>query len=180
MSRRSATSLRSMKCRGRGITMVESLVALVVLSVGMLGIASLYVSSLSAGRSALLRTQAVNLASDMSDRIRANPLGRGAYNMSAYSADEGEGPAAGSCVVTQNCTAEQLAEDDLARWNSAVLQALPGAGMEDGVSTANVQYTAGAGTGLPDRYVIQVQWRGPGDLQPQSYRANLELIPANP
>ena len=56
----------------RGITMVESLVALVVTSVGMLGIAGLYVTGIKAGRSALLRTQAVNLASDMADRIRAN------------------------------------------------------------------------------------------------------------
>ena len=45
----------------RGITMVESLVALVVLSIGLLGIASLYVTSLRTGRTALIRTQAVSL-----------------------------------------------------------------------------------------------------------------------
>ena len=59
----------SSRRRERGITMVESLVALVILSVGMLGIAGLYVTGIKAGRSALLRTQAVNLASDMADRI---------------------------------------------------------------------------------------------------------------
>ena len=55
-----------------GFSIVEALVALVVLSVGMLGIAALYVESLRAGRTAVYRTQAVNLAADMADRIRAN------------------------------------------------------------------------------------------------------------
>jgi hypothetical protein len=52
--------------RGHGLPMV-------VLSIGMLGIAALYVESLRSGTSALLRSQAVAFASDMADRIRANP-----------------------------------------------------------------------------------------------------------
>ena len=58
--------------RQRGFTLVEVLVALVVMSVGMLGIAALYLEGLRAGRTALYRTTAVNLAGDMADRIRAN------------------------------------------------------------------------------------------------------------
>ena len=56
----------------RGFTIVEALVALVVLAVGMLGIASLYVTTLRASGSAMSRMQAINLASDLGDRIRAN------------------------------------------------------------------------------------------------------------
>ena len=56
----------------KGFTLVEVLVALVVMSVGMLGIAALYLEGLRAGRTALYRTTAVNLAADMADRIRAN------------------------------------------------------------------------------------------------------------
>ncbi len=52
--------------------MVEALVALVVIAVGMLGIAGLYLSSLQASRSAKLRSHAVELASSIADRIRAN------------------------------------------------------------------------------------------------------------
>ena len=58
--------------RMAGISMVEALVALVIISVGMLGIAGLYLCSLQAGRSANLRMQAVNLTTDLADRIRAN------------------------------------------------------------------------------------------------------------
>ena len=48
------------------------LVALVIFAVGLLGIAALHIESLNAGRTALNRTQAVALASDLADRIRAN------------------------------------------------------------------------------------------------------------
>ena len=60
------------RTRQRGISMVEALVALVVIAVGMLGIAGLYLSSLQASRSAKLRSYAVELASSIADRIRAN------------------------------------------------------------------------------------------------------------
>lgn len=49
----------------RGFTLVEVLVALVVMSVGMLGIAALYLEGLRAGRTAVYRTTAVNLAADI-------------------------------------------------------------------------------------------------------------------
>ena len=60
------------RTRQRGISMVEALVALVVIAVGMLGIAGLYLSSLQASRSAKLRSYAVELAGSIADRIRAN------------------------------------------------------------------------------------------------------------
>src|SRR5512138_827355 len=55
-----------------GFTLIEVLIALVVLAIGMLGIAAVYLEGLRASRDALLRTQAVILAADMGDRIRAN------------------------------------------------------------------------------------------------------------
>lgn len=57
-----------------GIGLIEVLVALVILAVGMLGIASLYVTTLQAKITAQSRMQAINLADDMADRIRANRL----------------------------------------------------------------------------------------------------------
>src|SRR5438477_11539034 len=58
--------------RPRGFTMIEMLVALVVLAVGMLGVAILFGISLHSGSSAISRMQAVNLAADTADRMRAN------------------------------------------------------------------------------------------------------------
>ena len=61
----------------------KSLVALVVLSVGMIGIAALYGQGLGASRTALYRTHAVNLAADMADRIRVNRRGGASYGGAA-------------------------------------------------------------------------------------------------
>jgi type IV pilus assembly protein PilV len=165
--------------RQRGITMVEALVALVVLSVGMLGIAGLYVSSLQAGRTALSRTQAVNLVNDMIDRIRANATAGIAYANATYAG----APAAQGCVVTNNCSAIKLAQDDLANWILATQTALPG------TPTAVVSFTPAAATGRPDRYQVVVTWQEAGNetardntgtLLNLSYTANLSMIPSLP
>ena len=59
--------------KASGFTLIEVLIALIILSVGMLGIAGLYVHSMQAGRTSILRHNAVTLAGDIADRIRANP-----------------------------------------------------------------------------------------------------------
>ena len=64
---------------GRGFSLIEVLIALIILSVGMLGIAGLYVQSMQAGRTSMFRHNAVTLAGDIADRIRANPAGGTAY-----------------------------------------------------------------------------------------------------
>ena len=58
--------------RKRGFSLIEILITLVVLSTGLLGLAALHAEGLRSGRSACLRTKAVNLASDMADRMRSN------------------------------------------------------------------------------------------------------------
>jgi type IV pilus assembly protein PilV len=66
----------------RGFTLVEALVALVVLSVGLLGVAGMQLSSLQTNGTAFQRTQATFLAEDIADRMRANRANAlaGAYN----------------------------------------------------------------------------------------------------
>ncbi len=164
--------------RARGVTLVEALVALLVLSVGMLGIAALFVSSVRFNRTALLRTQAINLVSDMADRIRANASAGPAYELSSY----GAAPAARDCApgpgaAGANCTIAELAEDDLARWIAAVEAALPGPG--DGGPATEVEYTPGVG-GAPDRYAVLVRWQEPGEDLPFSYRSEILIMPRSP
>ena len=80
----------------KGFTLVEVLVALVIFAVGLLGIAALHIEALNAGRTALNRTQAVALASDLADRIRANHL---ACTTGAGSCEyEGVGAATAACA----------------------------------------------------------------------------------
>lgn len=63
---------------GGGFTLIEVMVALLVLSIGLLGLAALQTAALRDGQRAELRTRAVQAASDMVERMRANPAGTAA------------------------------------------------------------------------------------------------------
>jgi type IV pilus assembly protein PilV len=130
--------------RQSGFGLVESLVALVVVSVGMIGIAALYGQGLGAGRTALYRTMAVNLASDMADRIRVNRRG---------GADYGGAAADGGCdpVGDIDCAPAEMAAHDLFFWQAEVAAQLP-----NGVGA--VQYL---GT-TPPTFTISVTWQEVG------------------
>jgi type IV pilus assembly protein PilV len=128
----------------QGFGLIESLVSLVVVSVGMIGIAALYGQGLGASRTALYRTQAVNLASDMADRIRVNRVAGAAYGGAAAANVNCEPGGAG-------CTPAQMAAHDLAVWSTQLAQQLP-AGVGVVAFTANV----------PPTYTIQVTWQEVG------------------
>ncbi|HSN72360.1 MAG TPA: type IV pilus modification protein PilV [Steroidobacteraceae bacterium] len=143
-----ATQASPLSRRGqRGFTLVEALVALIVLAVGLLGIAALYVESLSASRSALLRTHAVNLAADMADRIRANRTAGIAYDTASGNTGGAENTA---CETTAGCAAADLAAHDVFRWMARGNDLLPG-------FTAEIDFT----DAVPDVYVITVSWTEP-------------------
>ena len=146
--------------RMAGISMVESLVALVVISVGMLGIAGLYLSSMQAQRSANLRMQAINLVSDMSDHIRANKRGRTFYVAAAT--DKGESKKCSEVT----CTPEDIAKNDIYTWKRAISEALP--------ANANGQLTF-TEAGTPDIVTVLVVWREPGADVDSTYKSVVEL-----
>ena len=126
----------------RGFSLVESMVALVVLSIGMIGIAALYGQGLSASRTALNRTQAVNLVADMADRIRVNRIGQANYGNAPT--DNGCDPQTG----VANCTPDLMATHDLFIWSQEAQRLLP-----NGQGTVHVN----AGT-TPASFTIQVSW----------------------
>jgi len=65
-------SERSSVCRQRGLSLVEVLVAVLVLSVGLLGLAALQGISLQSSQAAYFRTQATNAAYEVAEFTRAN------------------------------------------------------------------------------------------------------------
>jgi type IV pilus assembly protein PilV len=101
--------------RSRGFTLIEVLVALVVLSIGLLGTAKLMLFSSRANDSAYLRTQATALAYAMLDNIRANRQQaiNGLYDTASttVAADPGF-----SCVGGAACTPPNLALYDIYQW----------------------------------------------------------------
>ena len=149
--------------RTRGFTLVEAMVALVVLGVGMLGIAGLYVTTLRSSGGAIYRMQAVNLATDMADRIRANRGANVAYNAAA---------ADNNCygVGAVDCAPAAMAANDLFVWQAQVAATLPSGNGVVGV-------VPGAAATDPFTYTITITWLGSGETaatQP-SYVMTLQI-----
>ena len=146
--------MKLISARSRGFTLVEMLVALVVLSIGMLGIAGLFTVSLRSGGSAIQRMQAVNLATDIADRIRANRRAAGAYNATATAMGTDKGCIGASASV---CSKEDMAATDIFVWKNAITAAFKG-----GTATGEVAYTAASLPTLPATYTIKVTWKEQG------------------
>ena len=143
--------------RQQGFSLVEAMVALVVLAVGMLGIAGLYVTTLRSGGGAIYRMQAVNLASDLADRIRVN---RGANVLYAGAAANNNCYGAGAV----DCTPAQMAANDLLVWQGQVAQILPNGNSAVAVNGAAVPYT----------YTITITWIEQGGVQ-MNYVMTLQI-----
>jgi type IV pilus assembly protein PilV len=143
--------------------MVEVLVALVVLAIGLLGIAGLLLKSLQSGRTATYRTQAINLAGDLADRIRMNRTATVGYG-SSFDDVEVEVPA---CDTTGGCTGAELAATDLSRWKSTLALLLPN-------GQGQVVVTPPLGAGEPDNYVITVRWTEAGEAAPVTFQLGFQ------
>ena len=140
--------------------MVETLVALVVLSIGLLGIAALFVTSIRSARSSVSRMHAVNLASDLAERIRANPFATVAYTGAAANKNCNTG-----AIGAVNCIPADMAATDLWSWNQQIQAAFPGA-----AAAYVVQYTPGP----PAVYTITLSWTEAGEPAPLSYAIDFE------
>ena len=77
---------RNTKKRTHGVSLIEVMVAVLVLSVGLLGMASLMGVSLRNTQSANYRTQAANLAYEFLDTVRANRVNAGVFSRTVWSA----------------------------------------------------------------------------------------------
>lgn len=121
-----------------GIGMVEVLVALLITTIGVLGLVSLQVTGLKSNRSAYIRTQATVLAYDIIDRMRINS---NQATAAAYLATPT------GTVCTTACTPAQITNTDLLQWNANLASQLP-----QGTGTI----TAIAGT--TNGYRVRVSW----------------------
>lgn len=102
-----------------GFTLLEVLVAVVVLSIGLLGLASLQVNGLRFSHSAYLRSQATALAYELADRMRANTPGLASYNTPTTAPLLALVPACRT-FSTNGCTPAQMAQNDVAEWQRAL------------------------------------------------------------
>ena len=128
-----------------GFTLVEVLVSLVVLAIGLLGLAMLQTTGLRYNTNSYSRTQATYMAYDLAERMRANVPGfqAGDYDVTSLSvANAVVGSSSYSCNLNQNCTCDTstcsnaaLAQYDLGQWYYNLDMLLPGAKDAAGLTT---------------------------------------------
>lgn len=120
-----------------GYSLLEVLVSVVVLSVGLLGIAALQVNSVRYNHSAYLRSIATAQATNMADRMRGNYAG---VKAGYYNAISGI-PSANNCTT---CSTADIATLDAFQWNSDNASLLP----------------LGQGTVVKNgsKYIITIRW----------------------
>ena len=143
----------------QGFSLIEALVAFLILSVGMLGIASLQLISLKAGHTATLRTVAVIKTEEMFERIRNNPfildpVVAGSYESIGDDPGDNNGCNDYTNVIVE-CSAEKMARDDIFNWKANLIASLPNTGVT--ASIAVLDKVIGV---LPAATVtITVNWR---------------------
>ena len=145
------------KSRCQGLTLIEILIALIVLSVGLLGLASMQTASVKFTTSSNQRTQATALAYDLVDRMRGNRLAalNGDYNV----AFESPVPACGAFDGSGT-----LSDQDIAAWRNAMACRLP--------------QSTGSVTRVNDEFTITIIWddsQGAGAPAPLQFRFTTRL-----
>lgn len=100
----------------RGTTLIEVLITLVVLSIGLLGMAGLQTLSIKTNNSAYYRSQATFLAYDITERMRAN---RDVAIAGGYAVDFPKSS------TSNNTDKGELVERDLAQWLNSLAATLP-------------------------------------------------------
>lgn len=153
-----------------GLTLIEVLVAVVVLSVGLLGVASLQLASLRESNRSNERSLATILAYDIADRMRANIQGtaNGKYLISASTSPDaptvsGNATALDYCrtdftnTSTANiCNGSEMAMADIYDWRMTVQNSLPGGVGQ--IQCADADNTDADDCSAGSTFLITVMW----------------------
>jgi type IV pilus modification protein PilV len=137
--------------KARGFTLIESLIGLVLLSLGMLGAWAMLLSSLRSHGDALYRAAATHLLRDMGDRILANPAGGALYDT------RHPAPAVEQCAIEAPCDVAQQAAADLAHFASRARALFPTG------ASARIEYEPAIGPAATDRFHLVLAWSSPRD-----------------
>ncbi|MDT7834243.1 type IV pilus modification protein PilV [Aquabacterium sp. OR-4] len=146
--------------RSRGVALMEALIGVLLLSMAALAYAALQVRGLTGNASAMWRSKATLLATEMADRLRANPTGVAEGRYAALSSAE-----APACGEASACTPANMARLDHVQWSAALANDLPqGRGVvcldatpDDG------QVDSPACDGAGAVFAVKVFWRERGE-----------------
>ncbi len=119
--------MKSNNPKHTGFTLIETLIALIVFSFGLLGVAGVMTVSVKSNHNGYMRSQAIFLAASMSDMMRANPLSVKANNYNVNNYNAGYASVFTMCGKSTPCTPANLTSRDLQLWSNLLTQLLPNA-----------------------------------------------------
>ncbi len=113
--------------KNTGFTLIEVLISMLVIAIGLLGLAGIQMTGLRNNLSSYQRSQATQLAYEIADRMRANTADAQLYSNSVYQTANINGASSqGTCIaVAGACTPALMARHDLFEWKRK-LDTLPG------------------------------------------------------
>lgn len=117
--------MRNQKSLKQGFALIESLVAIVIMALGILGILGVQMRTLSDTQNGVRRAQAIRLIENLSERIKVNPNPLSTAVLANYQVTA-PGPMATPPACAAACTPTQLALHDIGIWKQQVISTLPG------------------------------------------------------
>ncbi|WP_287918323.1 type IV pilus modification protein PilV [Comamonas sp.] len=107
----------------RGFALLESLIAIVVMALGILGILGLQMRTLTNTQTSLYRAQAIRLIEDLNERLIANP--NAFLSANSYLTEWKKTPSSQVNCNNTACGYTELAAFDIERWKAQVGNTLP-------------------------------------------------------
>jgi type IV pilus assembly protein PilV len=162
-----------------GFTLIEVLISVFVLALGVVGVAGMQLVALRTSQQSSIQSMAAQLATEMADKMRANPeqmklddnlnpyLNEKNVVYSAATDPDPEAPSKMCYSPAVNCSSAELAAFDIYEWKSRLKAVLPGgrvaicrdASPWDSVSSALTWACSGVGAGNTS-LVIKIGWQG--------------------
>ena len=128
----------------RGFTLMEALLGFLILSIGMLGIASLQAVSLKAGKTSVYGSVATMKVEELFESMRANPTALATY---------AGGGTNNACTGVKNCSVAELAQDDVYWWKENLKSGLPSD------ATTLVTVTPATAPSSMATVTVQISWK---------------------
>jgi type IV pilus assembly protein PilV len=142
--------------KNKGFTLLETLIAFVVLTVGLLGAVALQAQAKKASYDSLQRAAALSLGNDILERIGSNDTGAAlAVYSTSFSSTDKENTALANACFNAACTTVQLAQFDLEQWRRAI-KAQDGTGTLSGATVCIESTIIGANITL----TVNITWLG--------------------
>lgn len=157
--------------KSNGFSLIEVLIAVFIFAVGLLGVAGLQLFAKQNNFDAIQRTAAALLASEIAEKMRANPSSAHMYISNVPDIANATDLPTTECTISSQCTSDDLAYSDLRLWYEAILgsskensdgEAIGGLVSPSACITPITETTA-SGTATVG-YNIAIAWRGKAPL----------------